>query len=78
MVAPGASVTSADEEFVVPPATLTGVMFQLLLFSVAPMAPWALVHPAVATGQVISVFPTVVTSPRTVCAKRDVNGASAP
>jgi hypothetical protein len=76
-VAPAGSVTFADDELVVPPATFTGVMFQLLLFSVPPMAFWALVHPAVATGHVSSVFPTALTSPRTVWAKRDVNGASA-
>jgi hypothetical protein len=61
----------------VPPAALTGVMFQLLLFSVAPMPPCAFVQPAVAVGQVRTVLPTAVTSPRAVCAKRGVKGASA-
>jgi hypothetical protein len=70
-------VTVADEELTVPPATLTGVMFQLLLFSVAPMPPCALGQPAVAVGQVSTVLPTAVMSPRAVCAKRGANGVSA-
>ena len=43
---------------------------------VAGRRPWAVVHPAAAAGQVISVFPTVAMSPRTVSAKRGANGVS--
>ena len=67
----------ADEELTAPPATLTGVMFQLLLFSVPPMALCASVQPAVAVGQVRTVLPTAAMSPCAVCAKRAVKGASA-
>ena len=67
----------ADEELTVPPAALTGVMFQLLLFSVPPRPFCAFVQPAAAVGQVRTVLPTAAMSPCAVCAKRGVNGASA-